>query len=160
MSADTVILGDQISLVNTSDPVDYLWDFGNGDTSTATNPVVTYADTGTYTICLIASDGCAADTACSTAVVVPPVGIGEHTALNAVRVYPNPTRGNVFVDVSGLTSAATIEVFNALGARQQMLRVPANSVQAVQLESLASGMYLVRVADAAGAKTWRIVVQD
>ena len=35
----------------------YLWDFGDGTTSTAANPVHTYATTGTYTICLTASNG-------------------------------------------------------------------------------------------------------
>jgi gliding motility-associated-like protein len=38
----------------------YLWDFGNGTTSTETNPVIAYADTGYFTVRLIATDpfGC------------------------------------------------------------------------------------------------------
>ncbi len=45
----------------------YYWDFGNGDTSSAKNPVHTYGSYGTYTVCLIAKDttsgGCS-DTIC------------------------------------------------------------------------------------------------
>lgn len=37
----------------------YLWDFGDGNTSTAVNPVHTYNAAGTYTVKLYASiDGC------------------------------------------------------------------------------------------------------
>lgn len=35
----------------------YEWHFGDGNTSTATNPVHTYNDTGTYTVMLIANPG-------------------------------------------------------------------------------------------------------
>ncbi|MEM7039596.1 MAG: PKD domain-containing protein, partial [Bacteroidota bacterium] len=44
----------------------YLWDFGDGNTDTVPNPQHTYATTGTYTVCLIATNSCGADTTCST----------------------------------------------------------------------------------------------
>ena len=40
-----------------NDPLTYLWDFGDGTTSTAANPVKTYANKGTYTVELTVSDG-------------------------------------------------------------------------------------------------------
>ncbi len=41
----------------------YLWDFGNGQTSTAINPIHTYTATGLFTVKLIVSGGsCGADT--------------------------------------------------------------------------------------------------
>lgn len=52
----------KIQLQNKSEGADsYLWDFGNGSTSTDENPIVTYTDDGTYTIMLVASNnfGCA-----------------------------------------------------------------------------------------------------
>lgn len=47
-----------ITFTNSSPPgLDYLWDFGNGDTSSVIfNPVITYTDTGTYTVTLITED--------------------------------------------------------------------------------------------------------
>lgn len=44
--------------------IQYLWNFGDGNTSTAINPTHNYAASGTYTVCLIAFDGCGADTTC------------------------------------------------------------------------------------------------
>jgi PKD repeat protein len=45
-----------------SGAVNYAWNFGNGNFSTLTNPVITYANPGTYTIQLTASNayGCSA----------------------------------------------------------------------------------------------------
>lgn len=40
----------------------YLWDFGDGSTSTDENPVYTFADAGTYSVSLVAIDGADEDT--------------------------------------------------------------------------------------------------
>ncbi|HEY0608029.1 MAG TPA: gliding motility-associated C-terminal domain-containing protein, partial [Chitinophaga sp.] len=54
--------------------ISYHWDFGDGATSTETNPVHQYNKTGTYNACLIATNqfGCT-DTLCQevAAIVVP-----------------------------------------------------------------------------------------
>lgn len=52
----------------------WFWDFGDGNTDTTQNPTHTYATTGTYTACLIATSSCGAtDTICDTvSVCVPP----------------------------------------------------------------------------------------
>lgn len=42
------------------------WDFGDGNVSTAQNPVHVYSTPGIYTVCLISSNGCATDTTCDT----------------------------------------------------------------------------------------------
>ncbi len=50
-----------VSFTNlSSGATSYVWDFGDGTTSTATNPVHTYAASGTYIVCLNAnvSSGC------------------------------------------------------------------------------------------------------
>ncbi|MFN8393991.1 MAG: PKD domain-containing protein [Bacteroidia bacterium] len=44
----------------------YLWDFGDGQTSTATHPSHVYANSGTFTICLTATNTCGSVQQCST----------------------------------------------------------------------------------------------
>lgn len=56
-SVDSICDGLIVNLLNNSlNATNYKWVFGNGDTSTLTNPSVTYQDLGTYTIQLIAYD--------------------------------------------------------------------------------------------------------
>jgi gliding motility-associated-like protein len=56
----------------TANAMNYFWDFGNGDTSTAPNPIYTYLDTGVYRVRLLAVDSNScnfSDTAYTTVVV-------------------------------------------------------------------------------------------
>lgn len=45
-----------VEFVNTSQGTSFLWDFGDGTTSTATNPTHNYTNGGNYTVTLIAND--------------------------------------------------------------------------------------------------------
>lgn len=47
-------------------PISWLWDFGDGNSSTQQNPNHTYANAGTYNICLTVTDACGTDSSCST----------------------------------------------------------------------------------------------
>jgi PKD repeat protein len=59
--------GNQISLSNNStNATAFLWDFGNGETSTLPAPAYFFVDTGFYFICLTASNICSADDTCLT----------------------------------------------------------------------------------------------
>ena len=45
--------------------LEYSWDFGDGTTSASADPSHSYAAAGVYTVCLIATSDCDADTVCS-----------------------------------------------------------------------------------------------
>lgn len=53
----------------------YLWDFGQGNSSMLANPVQTYTDTGSFPVCLQVTDllGCTGDTVCDRVEVREPV---------------------------------------------------------------------------------------
>lgn len=51
--------------LTTNTPTSWLWDFGDGNTSTQQNPSHTYAATGTYTTCLTVSNECGTDSSCA-----------------------------------------------------------------------------------------------
>jgi PKD repeat protein len=64
------------SFTNTSSGASsYLWNFGDGRTSTEANPSHVFQTTGTYTVCLTTNNGCGSSTVCNTVSVscVPPV---------------------------------------------------------------------------------------
>ena len=64
-------------------------------------------------------------------------GIDDVTA-NSVKLYPNPTTGNLFIEVEGLQK---VEVIDAVG-RVVMTENAGNSIN---MSSLANGIYTVRV---------------
>ncbi len=104
-----------VNVTNTSTgAVAYLWDFGDGTTSVATDPTITYTTNGTYTIMLIATNsaGCL-DTAFMDITV-----FGEATIIVPNVFTPNADGTNdVFaVQTTGIeTLGATI--FNRWGQK-------------------------------------------
>ena len=54
----------QFTDLSTNGPTSWLWDFGDGSTSTQQNPLHDFGAPGNYTVCLIASNGVGQDTVC------------------------------------------------------------------------------------------------
>ncbi len=71
--------GPVATFTNTStNAISYSWDFGDGNTSTETNPIHTYANDGTYTVVLTATNNCGTVTTTQTVVIsnAPSAGFG------------------------------------------------------------------------------------
>ncbi|HYV94158.1 MAG TPA: PKD domain-containing protein [Chitinophagales bacterium] len=62
------------------------WDFGDGNTSNVQNPGNTYAASGTYTVCLIASNECSIDTFCTDVTVCAVVSAAFDSSANGLNV--------------------------------------------------------------------------
>jgi len=119
-------------IVNTStgNIVNYLWDFGDGNTSTNPYPQHTYAAQGNYTICLTISDANCTKTFCDTTnvlksggiisiEVIPPVATNvidnNNNLEKEVLVYPNPTKGRLNIELNSTYTKLKVNVKNALG---------------------------------------------
>lgn len=71
-SSSSVGLVGQFTDASTNIPTSWLWDFGDGATSTSQNPNHLYSTEGTYTVCLIITNPCGADTTCNTVTISCP----------------------------------------------------------------------------------------
>jgi gliding motility-associated-like protein len=114
-------LGAQIAFIDSSNIASssWLWDFGNGATSTVKNPITTYSANGTYTVSLTISDqfGCLSST---TASVVIKTIAREVKQLIPNMISPNDDGKNDiwrldFIDVFFPT--AEIEIYSRWGER-------------------------------------------
>jgi PKD repeat protein len=61
----------------------YVWDFGDGNTSSLSDPMHTYAAAGTYTVCLIVLDDCGADSTCQSVTITCATPIPDFGSLSS-----------------------------------------------------------------------------
>ena len=118
LSGNPVALGETLVATNNSSngAVSFLWDLGDGSTSTNINPSITYSAEGSYTICLIAytATSCS-DTTCKTVEIIEEVEsvIGIPTAFSP----NNDTHNDVlYVRGSGIQSF-TLMIYNRYGEK-------------------------------------------
>lgn len=136
----------------------YLWNFGDGSSSTLSNPSHTYSIPGTYQVKQIVFNGCGKDSVIKP-VVVTNVGITENLHDISANIFPNPSRNeNITIALSNIGSEVLIEIFNTLGARVDVMTAEAVSEGKINLNynvgKLESGVYYFKIASGA-SKTIR-----
>ncbi|QEE49752.1 DUF839 domain-containing protein [Flavobacterium alkalisoli] len=125
-SADDVEVGQgqvvTFTDLSTNNPTSWSWTFEGGEpaTSTDANPTVTYAEEGTYNVTLV-STNVAGDSEANLKndyiVVDSALGL-EDTLKGMVSIYPNPTRGQVTVELNGEAGQdVAIEIYDLVGRK-------------------------------------------
>jgi PKD repeat protein len=141
------VSGNTVNITNTSaGATSYSWNFGDSGTSTAINPVHTYAANGTYTITLIGMNSCNNDTV-KIPVTISSVGLSELALLNKVQVYPNPNNGKFILAIeNNSNSVYEIVVYNAEG--KQVFRMKdIHSTIEMNLNGFKQGIYFLQLKD-------------
>lgn len=77
--------------------------------------------------------------------------------LNSLKVYPNPAKGIVNIDLAGSVSGETVyELFDVQG-RKVISKVSSNTVETLNIENLSGGIYLLTIENS-GAKTTKKLI--
>lgn len=88
----------------------YFWDFGDGATSTAANPLYVYPEPGDYTVRLATANICGTDEA-ERMISLRPSSQARPHWLDQLKLYPNPVADNCQLEVQAKRPARQIEVF-------------------------------------------------
>ena len=124
----------------------YAWDFGDGNTSTSSNPQHLFTTAGLYDVTLIITGACGSDTLVQT-LNLNPTGF-EHRPLEDLRIFPNPAQN--YVRITGYAAqsgSAEVRVFDATGrlVDQHRLQVQGQLNSEISIADLPRGSYTVEV---------------
>ncbi|MCF8237132.1 MAG: T9SS type A sorting domain-containing protein [Saprospiraceae bacterium] len=127
----------KVTFTNASsgEPETYLWNFGDGNTSTEMSPIHNYAAAGDYEVCLVVTNACGEDTKCYTLTVVAPTVSVTASVTNATCNH-NTSDGGVDLSVAGGVPPYTY--------------LWSNGSTAEDLADIPAGTYTVVVTDANG----------
>jgi hypothetical protein len=141
--------GSAIAFSNASSgAASWLWNFGDGQTSTDENPSHAFTDNGSFIVSLTATSdlGCQAIATKDLAVIT---GLEQWLSNQDLHVYPNPASDKVKIEMD-LAEAGTPEIslMNAQGKplfnKQYGLTKDLFSEE-IGISSLSQGLYLVKV---------------
>jgi hypothetical protein len=123
----------------------YLWNSGNGNSSTQENPSFTYPFDGTYTVTLIVSNGCGSDTM-SILVNVDKLSVNDVSVNGLVFVFPNPFNNQIHINIdqSIVLKDLNINVFNTLGQKvYNNMHQQNNHSFIIEFDNIPDGIYTV-----------------
>ncbi len=160
-----------VNFTNTSssNALFFNWNFGDPaagalNTSTVRNPPpFTYTTPGNYTVTLIGQSGSASGnctkTTTFTVVVRNTLGLQEAFDNGKIKIYPNPAKSYLQVEVPEREAVTEIQLTNAIGqviARQK----PAAGQARLNVSNLSNGIYFVKIMNAEGSITRKISVMQ
>ncbi len=120
----------------------YHWDFGDGMSSTDTNAVHSYANSGNYMVTLIVSNPCGSDTVTSTVQAIG-TGIENLNDAGSVFIYPNPASEALFIGAKTGTLLKGYSIQNILGQRIRE-GIPQGRL-AIDVSDLTNGTYFLKI---------------
>ncbi len=129
-------------------PTEWLWDFGDGNTSTDQNPSYAYTADGNYTVCLTVTNSAGSDEACQE-VPIMLTSTGEATASDGIRLYPNPAVDQFRIELqNGSTQPLRLTIIDSRGqiVKQETMR----AYQSIDTGNWAGGTYLYLLQDLKG----------
>lgn len=123
----------------------YLWDFGDGNTSTTQNPSHSYAAAGTYLSCLTISNSCGADSSCVSITVTDAATGLSNNWIDYIAVYPIPAQDLLTIDGLKANENAQLRILNNLGQIVHQGQTNGKSQMMIQVSDMAPGTYQLSI---------------
>jgi PKD repeat protein len=150
-----------VSFTNMSSAGNYLWTFGDGNSSIETNPTHSYSNEGNYTVCLQLSDNCGIFESCQEIDVKKESNssINENLTNNGIKIYPNPSEGVINFEINS-EQIKYIEIYFINGKLIKKIQVNNIGVLPLDFSNLSDGVYFYKAIDLQGIilKTERILI--
>lgn len=137
--------GGSVAFTNTSNGGSgYLWDFGDGDTSTAFSPVHNYSTSNTYPVILktFSNTNQCFDSAIQNLNVVTGIVQLQKSVNGQFKIISSQTDGNKLLIETPVNTHIT--VFDIIGREKLSLEIVAGRVNDINIEQLPSGIYLIK----------------
>jgi PKD repeat protein len=148
---------------NSANADSFLWEFGDGNTSTEKNPSHTYTTAGTYTVTLRSISNC--NETIKTTTITLTSGTVEQTGLNKVQILPNPNSGQFQVAITNTNDPLDIrlQLFDATGrlVKEQIPGLIGQETRIITFDDLRlpAGNYQLSIQTAKGSVAFIVVVQ-
>ncbi|MBU8893882.1 MAG: T9SS type A sorting domain-containing protein, partial [Bacteroidales bacterium] len=139
---------------------EYLWDFGDSNSSIEMNPVYNYSASGSYNVTLTSSNSECGDSSIIKNVTAISTSIVSADFENEIKVYPNPSEGLISIDLGNLNDIGLeLEIINLAGQRVFSKKIESTqSVDKIDLSNLPKGVYTLNIISKEWVHTKKIIL--
>lgn len=154
--------GLSVSFTNSSsDGLSYVWDFGDGDSSTVAEPQHEFAAEGSYDVTLTVINDCGTDTYTESVTVEPAVGIADINDQFEMSIMPNPNTGLFYLNIN--TQKADNGVLSAYDMSGKVIYHSnvslVNGRKMIDLSSVSPGVYVLELKTESTRKIEKLVIK-
>lgn len=146
-----------VAFTSTEVADEYLWDFGQGNTSTEPNPSYTFPFDGFYPVTLTIENSCGSNSVTIDVEVIK-TSLNDLTQVSGLEIYSAP---NNAVFLSGETMSVENLVINIINVSGQIVYSENTSVNGIfnkliDLSSYSNGVYIIQINDSKStvARKW------
>jgi PKD repeat protein len=125
----------------------YLWNFGDGTTSTAESPSHTFPTSGQYTVCLQSMNECGDTTEVCDTITVTVTEVTELNGVSSIEVFPNPfaDQTSILVQSTTLEGQYTVEMVDVTGKVVAIQSGDFNAQTIIKKNNLTPDLYFYRI---------------
>lgn len=139
----------------------FYWIFGDGNSSTDTNAIHTYGESGTYQVCLSATNNCGSNISCEDVTVVEPTpGLVEFNLTNA-SIFIDAVSKEIVLNLNyPVQGRLELDLRNSLGQKINIryAQSPQRTQYVVSTVSLSRGLYFLTLSDDTRSISFKIVL--
>jgi serine protease len=145
--------------LNSTSASAYQWYLNSNPINGATQQSYNINQSGSYMVCITASNGC---TACSSPFQAVLSGMEGNLGEITLELFPNPNNGTFEIHFNALTSDNyTIEIFDAVGKLIQTESIGAfsgNYQKQFDVSGFGAGVYYLTIKNSTGSLTKKVIV--
>lgn len=148
------IVNGEVSFNSVGNLDSYLWDFGDGNTSTESNPTHAYLANGDYVVSLTVTK-CGETSTSSQSVLIDNLSTPEFNLIQSISLYPNPVKNKLYINfIKGPVGIALHDITEKLVLKKDAITT---ETTVVDMSALSSGLYLLNISARDGFFTTKIL---
>jgi PKD repeat protein len=148
------IVNGEVSFNSVGNLDSYLWDFGDGNTSTESNPTHAYLANGDYVVSLTVTK-CGETSTSLQSVLIDNLSTPEFNLIQSISLSPNPVKNKLYINfIKGPVGIALHDITGKLVLKKDAITT---ETTVVDMSALSSGLYLLNISARDGFFTTKIL---
>jgi len=155
-SFTTTIVDGEVAFSSVDNLDSYSWDFGDGNTSTDSNPTHTYLANDDYMVSLTVTK-CGEINTQNQSITIDNLSTPEFNIVQSISMSPNPVQNELYIKFNDIKDNMAIFLYDITGKQVLKKDIIVKENTVINMSALSSGLYLLNISTENGLFTTKIL---